>query len=75
MNEYWPAREDARLPPKIVKDSVSKYANPPANPIKDKVPIFKFINFSIKITKNTKFLIYTSINGRAGYIEKISKKK
>ena len=33
VNEYWPAREDAKLPPKIVKDSVNKYNNPPANPI------------------------------------------
>ncbi len=31
------------------------------------------IDLKRKITKNTKFLIYTSINGRAGYIEKISK--
>ena len=62
VNEYWPAREDARLPPKIVKDSVNKYNNPPANPIQDKVPILKFINFSIEITRRTKAIKTITLN-------------
>ena len=33
VNEYWPAKEEAKLPPKIVKDSVSKNIKPPAKPI------------------------------------------
>ena len=60
VKEYCPASVDAKFPPKIVKDSVSKKATPAAKPKKG--VRFCFLSYKQSIDKTNKIREKITIN-------------